>query len=102
MLPRFGGGNDICDLEILGTVQGAVVTPETPLGEGSWNSVSTEQTTVSGAQSFRGVVVAEFVRVAPRPASCWQFKSSPRLDKRLSGADFLSAFNFRQFTKTMF
>lgn len=101
MVLRFGGGNDICDLEILGTVQGAVVTPETPLGEGSWNSVSTEQTTVSG-HSLSVVIVVEFVRFALRPASCWQFKSLPRLDKRLSGAAFLSTFNFRQFTKTMF
>lgn len=54
------------------------------------------------AHSLSVVIVVEFVRFALRPASCWQFKSLPRLDKRLSGAAFLSTFNFRQFTKTMF
>lgn len=42
----WGEAGDVCDLETLGTVQGVVVSPETPLGEGSWNSVFTELTTV--------------------------------------------------------
>lgn len=41
VLLRFGGGHDVCDLEILGTVQGLWFR-QTLLGEGSWNSVSTE------------------------------------------------------------